>query len=154
MIRLLKGIIVATVINGCSDIGTEKIDTGFTNPVVEPDPNQVPLVCVQEEFDSSVEIRIVYGDETKSPYKRGAVKIVGDTWISQGITDDNGVVVLGVKGDSRFILSAYSPYGDYIFYAYDTPLIVPQFSTSVVMECEYDTEIVTCYDNNIIVPSS
>ena len=107
-----------------------------------------PLSCSSEVYDSKFSGRIIYED--KSPYKRGAIKAQGSGWVSYALTDDNGSFSFGVRGDSRFIFSAYSPYGDYIFYSFDGQLIVPRYSEDGAYECEYNEEILECYEKEEI----
>ncbi len=141
----------------------EYVDRNITNTVYETiyetvyetvyvyDENETELqLCELVEYDSQFIGRIIYKDKT--PYKRGAIKAVGSNWVSQAITDDNGYFKLSVKGDDRFQFSAFSPYGDYIFYHYITPIIVPQYSISEGVQCEYNIDIVTCIQNEVGVP--
>ena len=171
MEKIIYSILIAMFLIGCDDYRTIYIDRNNTiiekdyinnfNTFIETEYEIIYIdrnitetiivdgevgICTQETFNSEFVGRIVYADGT--PYKRGAIKAVGGTWMSQGITDDNGTFKIEVKGDDRFIFSAYSPYGDYIFYNYETPLIAQEYDSGKAYECIYDIDILTCYENN------
>ena len=123
---------------------TEYVDRNVTE-YVEVEIFQEPSVCTVQEYDSVFKGRIIYVDKT--PYKRGAIKAQGNGWISQGITDDNGEFEISVQGDDRFIFSAASPFGDFKFYAFISPLIVPKYTTTEeIYICEYNDDILTCLE--------
>lgn len=114
----------------------------------EVEVDKIPSTCLLQSYDSKFVGRIVYPD--KSPYKRGSIKAEGDDWVSHAMTDDNGEFEIEVMGDSRFFFSAYSTYGDFKFYPYAVPLIVQQEDIGSAYECEYDVDVFTCYENNVV----
>jgi len=148
---------------GCDNSSTEYIDRNVTvyvdrnitierNITVYEDREVIiytePLECSVIDFDATFKGRIVYEDKT--PYKRGAVKAEGSGWVNFSVTDDNGSFEIGVKGDDRFIFSASSPFGDFKFYSYITPLLVQSYSDDGAYECNYDEDTLTCYDKELI----
>lgn len=148
MIKRLSNTLLIMVISlyltGCNNVSSAPVDVTFINPpepIVEPDPQ----ACTKQEWDSTFIGRIVYEDKT--PYKRGAVRVQGDTWENIVVTDDNGTFEIGIVGDERFFLSASSPFGDFIFYPLATPLLIPKYSTSTGYLCEYNMEVFTCIEN-------
>ncbi len=138
--------------NGISNDEASEV-TVVTTTQVEIEEEQITsddiLVCIEPEYDTKFKGRIVYDDG--KPYKNGAIKVVGATWINMGMTDENGYFEIGVKGDERYFFSAYSPYGDFVYYPFDIPLIVPMYDTGYSYECQYGIEISECYENGILI---
>ncbi len=137
---LVSVLFVFTACN--SNVDTKKINVNF---LVSDPPEAELKICQAREFDSVMIGRVVYEDS--SPYKRGSVKAQGDDWESVAVTGDDGGFELGVAGDSRFIFSAYSPFGDNVFYVYAEPLVIPKYSTSEAIICQFGIDIVTCYED-------
>ena len=135
---------------GCDSDNT-RIVTEVERETVYAEPEIVyvePSTCIQQEFDSAFTGKIVYEDGT--PYKRGSVKAQGTNWVSYAMTDDFGYYSVQVLGGERFIFSAYSPFGDYMFYQFKEPLVVQENEVSKAYECEYDIDVLTCYENSIL----
>ena len=120
---------------------TEYVDRNIT---IEIEPYECKVVI----YDSKFKGRIIYED--KSPYKRGVVRVQGEGYEAFAFTDDLGNFEIGVKGDERFIFSAASPFGDFLFYAYAKPLLVQKYSEDGAYECEYNEDIFTCYEKELI----
>lgn len=156
-LKLIKYILPIFLLLGCgsSAKNTKAIKEPIVETVVETvyiDRNITVVaeasMCTVVDYDSAFTGRIVYEDGT--PYKRGVVKASGITWQSFAMTDDNGNYSVQVKGDDRFIFSAGSPFGDFIFYSYENPLLVPAGEVSEAYDCTYDIEIIMCIENNIL----
>ena len=110
-----------------------------------PEPEPCPTLDLQPTYDSNFSGRIVYEDG--SPYKRGVVRALGDNWLSYALTDDKGAFTVSVKGKQPFQFSAYSPFGDKVFYHYKKKIMVPEDTNGSRKFCtDGNTTLEICAD--------
>ena len=160
--KILLSIVLAASLIGCD--GNTKEAVTYPAPTTAPVIVEVPVIIEEPVIDETPTTiiepyiytavftgRIVY--ENGLPVTDNLIIAVGDDWESFSYTDSNGTFSIDVRGDTRFMFSALSPFTvEPTYCKYITPLMVEEYTTSGGFDCNITTPIDICVENSINYP--
>jgi len=119
--------------------------TLIEDPVIPEDlynPNDIPEGAPPKP-DIIFAQRIIFPDG--KPYRYGKIRITTKYGHEYAYTNGNGKFSVNVVSDLKFILGAWSPFGDEIYYSYAKPLLINSEDKEHIYDCPLEKENEECY---------